>query len=224
MSSGLRISTGRLPGSASMLAIVVAALMLAGCVGVGKVAPAPRVLDIGLAAEPQQRLPARVPVAVPAVDAAPLLRGEGVIWREQGSQLPQAYASFQWASPPAELLAQRLRARLAAEGPVVSTNTSGTMPEIRVTLERFEQVFSPGENVSGAFASSGDIGVRVVLMQHGQVLDQLRLAYSIPAPSGDAEGGARALRAGVDTVAEEIAQWLSRQSGLRAAQTPPGVR
>lgn len=198
------------------MAALCSALVLAGCSSLGTVAPAPQVLDVGTTSEVAATLPPRAPIVVPPVEAAPLLRGEGVIWREKHSQQPQAYASFQWASPPADLFAQRLRDRLSIEGPVVQNNLSGSLPEVRVTLERFEQVFDPAAPSSGSPASSGDIALRVVLLQNGNILDQLRLAYSVPAASGDAPGGARALRAAVDTAAESIAQWLSQQPHLRA--------
>ena len=99
---------------------------------------------------------------------------------------------------------------------LVQNNSSGSLPEVRVSLERFEHVFDPRAANTGSSTSSGDIAARVVLTQNGQILDQLRLAYSIPAASGDASGGARALRSAVDAVAESIAQWLSQQPGLRA--------
>jgi len=207
-----------------VLAVAALALGLAGCAGLGNVAPAPQVLDVGQSQEPKVRLPARAPIVIQAVETAPLLRGDGVIWREKGSQEPQAYASFQWASPPADLFAQRLRSRLAVEGPVVQNNVSGSLPELSVTLERFEQVFDPSARHTGSPASSGDIAVRAVLTRGGTVVDQLRLAYSIPAASADAAGGARALRAGVDAVAESIAQWLSQQPVLRAGSQPAGAR
>jgi cholesterol transport system auxiliary component len=198
------------------LAALWGTLVLAGCTSLGTVAPAPQILDVGTASEATAALPPRTPIVVPPVEAAPLLRGDGVIWREKHSQQPQAYASFQWASPPADLFAQRLRDRLSVEGPVVQNNLSGSLPEVRVSLERFEQVFDPSAATSGSPASSGDIALRVVLLQNGKILDQLRLAYSIPAASGDAPGGARALRGAVDAAAESIAQWLSQQPHLRA--------
>lgn len=201
------------------LAALCGALVLAGCSSLGSVAPAPQVLDVGTTSEAAAALPPRAPVVVPPVEAAPLLRGEGVIWREKHSQQPQAYASFQWASPPGELFAQRLRDRLSMEGPVVQNNLSGSMPEVRVSLERFEQVFDPSAGGAGSPASTGDIALRVVLLQNGNILDQLRLAYSIPAESGDAPGGARALRMAVDAAAESIAKWLSQQPHLRAGAT-----
>jgi len=203
-------------GKRPVLAALLGALFLAGCTSLGSVAPAPQILDVGTSLEAAAALPPRAPIVVPPVEAAPLLRGDGVIWREKHSQQPQAYASFQWASPPADLFAQRLRDRLSIEGPVVQNNLSGSLPEVRVSLERFEQVFDPGAATSGSPASSGDIALRVVLLQNGNILDQLRLAYSIPAASGDAPGGARALRAAVDAAAESIAQWLSQQPYLRA--------
>lgn len=199
-----------------VIAALCGALVLTGCTSLGKVAPAPQILDVGTVSEATAALPPRAPIVVPPVEAAPLLRGDGVIWREKHSQQPQTYASFQWASPPAELFAQRLRDRLSVEGPVVQNNLSGSLPEVRVSLERFEQVFDPAMATSGSLASSGDIALRVVLLQNGRIQDQLRLAYSVPAASGDAPGGARALRTAVDTAAENIAQWLSQQPSLRA--------
>lgn len=202
--------------SGRVAAVALCAAVAAGCAGLGSVAPAPQVLDVGLAAEPEVRLPPRVPIVLPPIDAAPLLQGEGVIWREKGSLEPNAYASYQWASPPAQLLGQRLRERLSVEGPVVQNNLSGNLPEVRISLERFEQVFDPAAASSGAPASAGEIALRAVLAQGDRVIDQLRLAYSIPAASGDASGGARALRAAADAAAESLAQWLSQQPQLRA--------
>src|SRR5690606_21231604 len=115
--------------SVARLAALSCVLAMAGCASLGDVAPAPQVLDVGTLSGPAASLPPRVPVVVPAVEAAPLLRGERVIWREKHSQQPQAYASFQWASPPADLFAQRLRDRLSVEGPVVQNNLSGSLPE-----------------------------------------------------------------------------------------------
>ncbi|MBU4610718.1 membrane integrity-associated transporter subunit PqiC [Achromobacter sp. GG226] len=198
------------------------AIVLAGCGSLGQVAPQPQVLDVGTTQTPRVPLPPRAPLAVPAVEAAPLLRSQGVVWREKGSLSPQAYASYQWASPPAELLGQRLRERLSTEGPVLPGNTGG-LPELRVTLERFEQVFDPAAAVGGAPVSAGDIALRAVLTQDGRVLDQLRLALSVPAASGDAPGGARALRSAVDAVSDNLAEWLSQQPSL-AATGRPGVR
>ncbi|TSH94152.1 hypothetical protein FOZ76_12605 [Verticiella sediminum] len=201
-------------------AVIVSAAWLTACAGLGDVAPAPQVLDVGAAeAQAPARLPARAALAVPAVEAAPLLRSQGVIWREKGSLEPQAYASYQWASPPSELFEQRLRERLSIEGPVTAGNT-GAMPELRVTLERFEQVFDPAAGASGAPISTGDIALRAVLTDaRGQVADQLRVALSVPAASADAPGGARALRSAVDAVAQSIAEWLSQQPALRTGAT-----
>ncbi len=196
------------------MALAVAGIV-SGCTSLGQVPPPPQVLDVGSLETPSVALPARAPLVVPPVEAAPLLRGDGVIWREKGSLQPNAYASFQWASPPAELFGQRLRERLSIEGPVVQTNVSGTLPEARVFLERFEQVFDLAAGADGAAVSTGDIALRVVLTRAGEVIDQLRFALSIPAPSADAPGGAEALRAAVNNATETIAQWLARQPVLQ---------
>lgn len=196
----------------SMAAAVV---LLAGCAGIGEVPPAPRVLDVGLVEAPSTPLAPRAPLVVLPVEAAPILRSNSVIWREVGSLETNAYATFQWASQPAALFGQRLRDRLSVEGPVLGTNTTGQMPQLQVTLESFEQVFDPNAAVQGRAASSGEFAMRAVLTQNGDVIDQLRLAMRVPAPSDDATGGARALRSAVDAATEAIAQWLSQQHALQ---------
>src|SRR5690606_31993716 len=80
------------------LVATLGALALSACAGLGDVPPAPQVLDVGVAEGPAPvTLPPRVPIAVPAVEAAPLLMSQGVVWREKGSLEPQAYATYQWA-------------------------------------------------------------------------------------------------------------------------------
>lgn len=195
--------------------LFAAAALLAGCAGLGEVPPAPRVLDVGLVEAPSAPLAPRAPLVVMPVEAAPILRGNSVIWREAGSLETNAYATFQWASPPAALFGQRLRDRLSVEGPILGTNTTGQMPQLQVSLERFEQVFDPNAAAQGRAASVGDFAMRAVLTQNGDVIDQLRLAMRVPAPSDDATGGARALRSAVDAATESIAQWLSQQQSLQ---------
>lgn len=199
------------------------ALIVAGCASVGKVPPAPQTLDLGIVELPRQPLPARAPVVVPAIEAAPLLRSNNVIWREQGSLEPSAYATFQWASQPADLFGQRLRDRLAVEGPVLRTDSTGDTPILQVSLERFEQVFDPAYAGSDRAASAGEIAVRAVLSQQGAVIDQLRLGLRVPASSDDATGGARALRRATESAAESIAQWLSQQPILQLSGSAANV-
>ncbi|MCK9510114.1 MAG: ABC-type transport auxiliary lipoprotein family protein [Pigmentiphaga sp.] len=208
---------GRLRAGSRWLVLGLATVLLAGCAGLNQVPPAPQVLDVGLVELPRQPLPPRAPLVVMPVEAAPLLRSNSVIWRETGTLEPNAYASFQWASPPAALFGQRLRDRLSVEGPVLNTNTTGSMPELQVSLERFEQVFDPQAASTGGASSVGDFAMRAVLTRNGDVIDQLRLALRVPASSDDATGGARALRGAVDAATENIAQWLSQQPDLQLA-------
>ncbi len=194
-----------------------AVVLVAGCASVGKVPEAPQTLDIGIVELPRQPLPPRAPLVVVPVEAAPLLRSNNVIWREEGSLEPNAYATFQWASPPADLFAQRLRDRLSVEGPILRTDSSGDTPILQVSLERFEQVFNPAA-ASDRAASAGELSLRAVLSQQGAVIDQLRLGLRVPAASDDATGGARALRRATESATESIAQWLSQQSTLQLSQ------
>jgi len=212
---------GRLRAGTRWFSLGLAAAALAGCAGLSQVPPAPQVLDVGVVELPRQPLPPRAPLVVLPVAAAPLLQSNSVIWRENGTLEPNAYASFQWASPPAALFGQRLRDRLSVEGPVLGTNSTGNLPELQVSLERFEQVFDPQAAAAGRSSSVGDFAMRAVLTRNGDVIDQLRLALRVPASSDDATGGARALRGAVDAATENIAQWLSQQPDLQLATQQP---
>jgi len=198
------------PGAraAAVLALAAAlAAALAGC-GVGKVAPAPRLLDLGADTAPAAAAPARGALVLAPVHSAPLPAGTAVVWRVQGEPAPQAYATYRWAAPPAELLGRRVAERLARQGPVLEQNLSAALPQLQLTLSRFEQEFA-----AGGAASQGRLAMQAVLVQGGRVLGQLRVDRSEPAPSNDAPGGAEALRRAADAAADELAAWLAQRVG-----------
>ncbi|WP_251864315.1 ABC-type transport auxiliary lipoprotein family protein [Achromobacter sp. Marseille-Q4962] len=186
----------------SVLAVLGLGLALAGC-GVGRVAAPPSVFDLGPDSRPVPALPARPALAL-SFSAVPMLSETGVIWRVGDSAAPHSYATYQWATPPAELVRQRLADRLSRQGPLLAERASAQMPQLQVTLSRFEQVFQP----DGA-ASEGRVHLQAVLLRGHSVLGQTRIVTRAPAPTQDAAGGVAALRAATDEAADQLAQWLS---------------
>ena len=151
-------------------------------------------------------MPTHPPIAVPVASAASLLNEVRVIWRVGNQGQPQAYATYQWVAPPAQLVTQRVIDRLSLQGAVLPQNVGGELPQVRINLQRFEQTFSP----DGA-TSQGQLTMQVVLVRGSQVSDQLLIDLSVPAASLDAPGGAVALRQATEQASEQIAQWLSKQ-------------
>lgn len=83
--------------------------LLCAC-SAGKLSQATRQLDLGAGPGVMNKmaLPRNAPVVVPEATASALLVDTAVIWRVGHAGQPQAYATFQWAAPPARLVNQRL--------------------------------------------------------------------------------------------------------------------
>lgn len=187
---------------AAILGASALLLALSAC-GINRVGGAPTLYDLGADERPAPSAPSRVPVAL-AFTSAPALADAGMIWRVGDSASPKAYAQARWASAPADLVRQRLLERLSRQGPVVSDGSAPGLPRLQVTLMRFEQVFAP----DGA-SSAGHLALQAVLLADGRVLAQKRVQRAAPAPTQDADGGARALRQATDEAADELAAWLA---------------
>lgn len=129
----------------------------------------------------------------------------------------RAYQQARWNLPPAQMLEQRLRTRLALERPVLSekdnlsANPSDPRPLglLRLEIVEFSQVFDS--------ASSSNAVVRVRASLIGQdrkggnvLLGQQLLSAQTPAATADAAGGARAMAASVNKLTIELSNWLQR--------------
>jgi cholesterol transport system auxiliary component len=63
-----------------------------------------------------------------------------------------------------------------------------------------------------ASQSTGVVVVRASVFRGHALVDQQTFTRASPAPTADASGGARALAASVDAIADDIAGWLARQN------------
>jgi len=194
-------------------AVLLLTLALAGC-GIGRVAAPPSVFDLGLDSRATPALPARETIAL-VFQAVPSLSDTGVIWRVGDSAAPKAYASYRWASPPADLVRQRLSERLSRQGPVLDERVTLQTPQLQVSLSQFEQVFA-----ADGQSSEGRVLLQAVLLSGRSVLGQTRIEARAPAPTQDAQGGVTALRQATDDAADQLAQWLA--TTLKPASRPGG--
>lgn len=185
----------------------VLALSLAGC-GVGSVAPKPTELDLG-APPLQSGTPVSwqfEAISLPLFNQAKLLEREDVIWRVGVDGSPNRYATFQWSAAPARLVRERLFERLSLHGAVLTETINAKIPQLRVTLMQFEQVYSPDGKSNEAV-----ITLQGVLVRDGEVLGHF-LGTQVQAAAGNtAPAGAIALRTATDRLLDRLMQWLSTE-------------
>ena len=120
----------------------------------------------------------------------------------------RAYADSRWSTNPLEMVTQRLKTRLAQAGTKVlePAGAPPNVPVLRVEVDDFIHAFaSPSQ-------STGLVVVRASLFRGHALVDQQTFTRATPAPSANASGGARALAASVDALADDITAWLGRQN------------
>lgn len=183
-------------------------LALAGC-GLGHVPPAPTYLDLGAPPEPPARLSVNAS-SLPALALSPVvtsgtLSDTGVVWRVGANGVPNTYASYRWTAAPATLVRERLYARLSLQGPVVGEPLSASMPQLKVVLLQFEQVYSPDGTTSEAV-----VNLQAVLVSGTRVNGPHRVIERVPAAASQATAGAVALRTATDRAVESVATWVAQ--------------
>lgn len=202
---------GKFAGALMALAAVMAAVMAAGC-ALGPQRQQTDSYDLG---PPRARAAAGPSIAatllLPDISAPSWLDGLGIVYRlsYENNARPQAYANSRWVAPPAALLTQRLRSRLAAGAGGIVTGGDGARADysLRVELEDFSQSFSDA-NAS-----------RVVLRARASVVrlaDRLLVAQRVftaerPAPTPDARGAVAALGEASDEAIENLVEWADGQ-------------
>ncbi len=117
------------------------------------------------------------------------------------------YANSRWSVPPAQMLTQRIKSRLAQAGiRVLAANDSVNAPLLKIELEDFSHQFSQANLSHAAFSW------RVSLIQQRQLLQQTNLKLDTAAKSHDATGGAfalaRASDEAIDGLTEQVLNWL----------------
>jgi cholesterol transport system auxiliary component len=122
----------------------------------------------------------------------------------QDAARPQPYADSRWVGSPAELIASRVRGRLAASGkggivhPADGTRASYAL---RVELDEFVQVFdAPGQ-------SRAVVRFRASVLGKNALVAQRSFSVERPASSPDAEGGVRALIGASDEAVDQLVAW-----------------
>jgi len=172
------------------------------------------------------RPPAQAALIVGEIETAPALDSTAMLYRlaYANPQQLQPYAQARWSMPPAQLLRQRLRARLGEHhlllnagdrlAESVKTNATPTSQptppqpvlSLRLELEEFSQLFDTPQQ------SAGLLRLRATLTQASptgeQLIAQRSFTLQRAAPSPDAAGGVQALSEATEAVALEVGAWV----------------
>lgn len=193
---------------------LAAAALLGGC-ALPPRAAAPQLYDLGppaaavppAAATTIATAAATRPVLAVQVQAAAALQGTALHYRlayADPRQL-QAYSQSRWAAPPAELLAQRLRAGLAKQA-LLAPQAEAATQLLHVELQEFSQQYTAPQ------ASHALLRLRAALLQRTpqglRLLAQRELVQQQPAAHPDAAAGVQALGAAADAAVAELVRWL----------------
>lgn len=203
-----------------------AALVLAACSALPTPPTQPVRYDLGLTdtAVPQAN------AAAPGVTPPPLVLAEvqtpagadnstAMFYRlgYADHQEQRAYQGARWSLPPAQMLEQRLRTRLALERPVltekdnlsISPNDPRPLGLLRLEMVEFSQVFDSAQS------SQAVVRIRASLIAQDRrggnvLLGQQLFSAQTPASTGDAAGGARAMAASVNNLSTQLSSWLQK--------------
>jgi cholesterol transport system auxiliary component len=150
-------------------------------------------------------LPALAPISIGQVSTPSWLDSTRMYYRlNYANELqPRPYAQARWTMPPAQLLLQQLKARIAQGGVVLATADGAlNVPVLHIEADDFTQSFSaPGQ-------SSGQVGLRASVLKGRSLIAQKTFIRQAPAPSADSAGGARALAAASDAAISDLILWL----------------
>lgn len=121
------------------------------------------------------------------------------------SQQPRSYAFSQWSMPPAKLFEERLKSHIGQAGGEVLSGSTGIsgLPELRIEIEDFSHIFETPEQ------SHAHVVARVAAIDGRKLISQKTFRQKVPAPSTNAEGGAKALAQASDAMIADILRWLS---------------
>lgn len=195
------------PRRSVYVALLGTGLAFAGC-SIAPISSSPEVTqyDFGPDSGKTSAPALRQALLVYDVSAPAWLDSQNIYYRlaYQDATRPQAYADSRWVSSPAELIAGRVRGRLAASGkggvihPADGTRASYAL---RVELDEFDQVFdAPGK-------SKAVVRLRASVLGKTSLVAQRSFSAEREAATPDAEGGVRALIAASDEVLDQLVAW-----------------
>jgi cholesterol transport system auxiliary component len=188
--------------------ILLLAALSGACVTGGTPNPRTTVYDLGtVPTKPlvQADLPA---LAIARVTAPEWLNGPQMYYRLAyvNSQQPRPYANSQWIMSPARLFEERIKSHIGQAGGQVMSATSSTsrLPTMRIEIDDFTHVFESPEK------SYAQLIARVAVLEGRKLVGQRTFTRRVPAPTPNADGGAKAMAQATDAMMANILRWLDK--------------
>jgi ABC-type uncharacterized transport system auxiliary subunit len=189
------------------LVVVVATALLSAC-SLAPTTVAPAVFDLG-PPPPAAAATAPLRLRLPEPAAPAWLEGNGIGYRLafRDPFRREVYRDSRWAAPPAALVGQRLRLRLAQRPCALPSELRP--PTLQLSLEEFSQTFV------SASESQGVVQLRATWVEAG--VERLFTSTRASA-SADARGAVQGLSAAVDQALDEIITWVAATSPAAACR------
>ena len=187
--------------------VVVIAALCSACISGNTPNPREKVFDLGMMPSTPVG-PVQLPaLSISRVTAPEWLNGPQMYYRllYANAQQPLSYSQHQWSMSPARLFEERIKSHISQNGGLVLASSVGIarLPSLRIELDDFTHVFESPER------SYAQLTARVAVLDGRKLLGQKLFQQRIPAPSPDAEGGARAMAQANDMMMADILHWLS---------------
>ncbi len=187
------------------LLLAVQVVLLAGCAT--RPSESATLYDLGpLHAKQTGTLPSLPPLSIADIQSPAWMDSTTFYFRLNyaNDQQPRPYAHARWIEPPAQLLLQHLKSRIAQAGGVVLPASDGALniPVLRLEADDFTQSFDAPAR------STAHVGLRASLYKGRTLIAQKSFLREAPAPSADAAGGAKALATAGDAAIADLIMWL----------------
>lgn len=151
-------------------------------------------------------VPSLPPISIAEIQVPAWLDSTMIFFRLNyaNDQQVRPYAQARWTMTPAQLLAQRLKSRIAQAGGIALSAADGAtnVPLLRIEADDFTQTFETAEK------SSGQVALRASVFKGRTIIAQKTFMKRAPSTSPDAAGGASALAAASDAAIAELIAWL----------------
>lgn len=200
----LQYQTNHVSRFSLILSFFIFATLLQGCAISQQ--PSSFSYDFGSLPKVQKQLAVNMAISVADISAPSTLDGNAMLYRllYDNQQRLRPYAQHRWSMPPAQLLTQRLKSRIAAEGGTVLAEADGVadLPVLKIDLDEFSQAFA---SVS---QSEAQITLRVSVIKKNRLIAQHYFATRTVSDSADASGGAKAMQTTADASITAILAWL----------------
>lgn len=195
-------------------AFLLGLLLLTGCTVIPKPDPSTAIYNFAVytppfTKQPEQHVKNGKKILVPQVTAPPWLDNPAIHYRLAYHNAAQSYtyASSRWSSPPAFLLTQQIKQKIAADTHhlvIKDSSVAIVEYELHIEIEDFSQIFN---TLTDSYVS---IRVRASLVNNAhRLVAQKIFSATHAATTADAAGAVSGFSIASDQLMDELIAWLN---------------